>query len=303
VVQASTFAIGSEVVLSGSGRFAGTLQNDAVVSPGNSPGVLQVLGDYAQSANGKLLIDIVGSESGVDYDQLVVDDAADLSGRLDVSLTGASALFTGQRFSVLTAGELTAGDLTLGGEAASLFEMTVDAGTDGAIFLKFLGGDFSLGDFNRDLLIDVQDVDLLSQAIAEDSSNLAFDLNASRLVDGGDLEVMIHEVLGTSLGDANLDGEFNTGDLVMVLQAGKYETELDAGWSEGDWTADLRFDTADFVAALQEGAYEQGPIGNLIVVPEPTSGVLAIFSLLPLVWRRRITPGRPTSLPGGSLFR
>jgi hypothetical protein len=263
------------------------MENNAVVSPGNSPGVLQVLGDYTQSASGALVIDIAGSESGLEYDQLVVDDAADLSGRLDVSLTGESALFTGQQFSVLTAGELNADELTLSGGAASLFEMVVSAGIDGRIVLKYLGGDFSLGDFNRDLVIGVQDVDLLSQAIAEDSSDLTFDLDASRLVEGGDLEFMIHEVLGTSLGDANLDGEFDTSDLVMVLQAGKYETQLDAGWSEGDWTADRRFDTSDFVAALQEGAYEQGPVGNLTAVPEPASAVLAVFSLLPLVWRVR----------------
>ena len=60
------------------------------------------------------------------------------------------------------------------------------------------------------------------------------------------------------VGDTNLDGEFNSGDLVQVFVAGKYETGETATWGEGDWTGDQLFDSGDMVAAFVAGGYEQG---------------------------------------------
>ena len=81
------------------------------------------------------------------------------------------------------------------------------------------------------------------------------------------------------IGDANVDGEFSSADLVKVFQAGKYEIDVDATWSEGDWNADQRFNTSDLVAAFQAGGYEQGPGGNVQAVPEPTSISLTVVAL------------------------
>ena len=60
-------------------------------------------------------------------------------------------------------------------------------------------------------------------------------------------------------GDANLDGLFNSSDLVMVFQAGKYEDGIfqNASWEEGDWNDDGEFDSQDLVMAFQLGWYEQ----------------------------------------------
>ena len=62
-------------------------------------------------------------------------------------------------------------------------------------------------------------------------------------------------------GDANLDGEFNSTDLVRVFQAGEYEDaiESNSAWSDGDWNGDGEFDTSDLVVAFQAGYFEQGP--------------------------------------------
>ena len=57
-------------------------------------------------------------------------------------------------------------------------------------------------------------------------------------------------------GDSNLDGWFNTADLVQVLQIGKYETDVPATWEEGDWDGNGYFGTSDLVLALQIGRYE-----------------------------------------------
>ena len=87
-------------------------------------------------------------------------------------------------------------------------------------------------------------------------------------------------------GDANVDGEFTSEDLVMVLQAGKYEEAVNAGWADGDWNQDRRFDSADLINAFAEGGYEQGPfkLKSPRVVPEPSTlsvlglALLCIFS-------------------------
>jgi hypothetical protein len=68
-------------------------------------------------------------------------------------------------------------------------------------------------------------------------------------------------------GDANLDGAFNSSDLVQVFQAGKYESLLDAEWGEGDWNFDGLFDSKDLVGALQQGAYLGGPAAAQKAIP------------------------------------
>ncbi len=68
------------------------------------------------------------------------------------------------------------------------------------------------------------------------------------------------------IGDSNLDGVFGTADLVLVLQAGRYESPAlhDANWSQGDWNGDQEFDTQDMVLALQTGMYEAGPVAATV---------------------------------------
>ncbi len=58
-------------------------------------------------------------------------------------------------------------------------------------------------------------------------------------------------------GDANLDGVFDSEDIIQVFQSGKYETGESATWGEGDWDDDGYFDTGDLLSAFQNGAYRQ----------------------------------------------
>ena len=64
-------------------------------------------------------------------------------------------------------------------------------------------------------------------------------------------------------GDANMDGEFDQGDIVLLLQANKYNTGQPATFAEGDFTGDGVFNQLDIVAALQTGNYLQGPYASL----------------------------------------
>jgi hypothetical protein len=59
------------------------------------------------------------------------------------------------------------------------------------------------------------------------------------------------------IGDSTLDRVFNSSDLVLVFQAGKYENAIvgDANWADGDWNGDGDFTTSDLVLAFQQGNY------------------------------------------------
>ena len=61
-----------------------------------------------------------------------------------------------------------------------------------------------------------------------------------RELDQQDLDYFILEGLDSVYGDANLDGIFNSADLVQVFQANGYEDDVDANstWAEGDWNGD-----------------------------------------------------------------
>jgi hypothetical protein len=114
-------------------------------------------------------------------------------------------------------------------------------------------------DFNRDGRLNAQDIDLLCAAVLADEPqvDLRFDLDADLEVDRDDYQFMLDRVLRVSPGDTNLDGIFNSSDLVLVFQAGEYEDSAvdNTSWSEGDWNCDGEFTTADLVAAFQAGSY------------------------------------------------
>ena len=99
------------------------------------------------------------------------------------------------------------------------------------------------------------DIDLLCGAIG--GADLRFDLNGNQQVNEQDVSFLLNQVLRVPIGDANLDGRFDSSDLVQIFAAGQYEDSVDAnsGWATGDWTCDHEFNTSDLVAAFQAGAY------------------------------------------------
>ncbi len=117
--------------------------------------------------------------------------------------------------------------------------------------------DVPVGDINRDRRVDASDVDALCQLIHGGQLEPSGDLNGDQSLDSQDLRYLIEQVLGTTTGDADLDGVFNSADLVRVFAAGTYEDGVpsNAGWSSGDWNCDGDFDSGDLVAAFQAGGY------------------------------------------------
>ncbi len=114
----------------------------------------------------------------------------------------------------------------------------------------------SPGDLNLDGDLNTADVDLFCQQLAQPQPDPTLDLNRDQQVTIDDFVHLIDRLLPTVRGDANFDGRFDSTDLVMIFQEGRFESaDQGAQWSQGDWNCDGKFDTADLVAALQSGSY------------------------------------------------
>ena len=145
-------------------------------------------------------------------------------------------------------------------------------------------------DFDGDGLLGIGDVDLLSAEIRAGTNAAKFDLDGDGSVNSSDLKQFIEgpDKLNTYIGDANLDGEFNSSDFVVVFSASEYEDPIagNSTWATGDWNGDGEFNSSDFVTAFSSAGYEQGPRPP-VAVPEPTTVLLASLGFLVIGTFRR----------------
>jgi hypothetical protein len=111
-------------------------------------------------------------------------------------------------------------------------------------------------DANGDGAVDVGDVDLVNCWVGATGGqhewfNEKIDINRDGTLDRKDVDELIR-IVGTTYGDANLDGMFTSADLVQILEGGSYDTgKKDATWQTGDFNGDqyATFDDIDFALA------------------------------------------------------
>ncbi len=256
---------------------------------GSSHSAIRVSGD-ADVSNGTLKIELDGYEPTANDQWVLVQAGAELEDTLEaideqVSEAGYEPMlhevgdFLGEII-----GPFSDVDLSLAPLAGNL-EWQVSY-TAEEIVLSVIGSEALAGDFNADGLLDAIDIDLLTQEVRAQTNSLPFDLNGDQLVDQADRVVWVTDLKRTYFGDANLDAEFNSGDLVAVFGSGKYENDVQASWSEGDWDGDGQFGTGDLVVAFGSGGYEQGPL-PAAAVPEPSSMAILMAALLSIVATRK----------------
>lgn len=141
------------------------------------------------------------------------------------------------------------------------------------------------GDVDGDNVLSGRDIGMLQDGWRH--FRLLPDLNADQLHDVADVHHWVKNLANTWYGDANLDGQFDSRDLIQVFDEGRYglRTYSQRGWHQGDWNSDGHFDSADLVLALQDGGYDQGTRA-VQPVPEP-SGIWSIVLGLLVIMRRR----------------
>jgi hypothetical protein len=142
--------------------------------------------------------------------------------------------------------------------------------------------------------------DLVLDLMPEVSNMMAFDGTHGDLDQDGDIDLddrtrWVHDVEQTQFGDANLDGVFDSRDLVSVFAAGEYEdaVPMNSTWYTGDWNMDGEFSTQDLVLAFQDGGYAGQATGVALAssaVPEPSSAMLLASALTLRFTRRRNRP-------------
>jgi hypothetical protein len=94
--------VDAAATLGGDGDVGVTVVNEGTVAPGNSPGRLELLGDYVQT--GKLEIQLGGMQAGIEYDVLSILGDATLGGILELSLIDGFTPAAGAEFTFLEIG-------------------------------------------------------------------------------------------------------------------------------------------------------------------------------------------------------
>ena len=155
----------------------------------------------------------------------------------------------------------------------------------GETSIAFDGGFLDLsaleGDFDADGDVDADDIDLLLGNVLAGANDLTFELTGDSLVDQDDADRMIHDILGTEYGDANLDRAIDGGDLSLL--GAKWLTPRWASWGNGDFNGDGAVDGGD-LSLLGASWLWTGPAA---AVPEPATLALLTCGGLGLILRRR----------------
>jgi hypothetical protein len=149
------------------------------------------------------------------------------------------------------------------------------------------GGQFKLGQLflaglanHKQQIIEASHIDRLGALLRSNEQSAGGDLDGSGEVEFADFQYLIETVVGTSFGDANLDGSFDFKDLMQVYQTSEYNdrVSMNSGWASGDWNGDAEFDASDLVLAFQNDAF----------VPEPTHDRSTwAWTLVALTWLQR----------------
>lgn len=134
-------------------------------------------------------------------------------------------------------------------------------------------------DLNRDGSVDILDMDVLVEGLRVNSIDLLYDVDGDFNVSKTDWDKLVQDARLIA-GDANLDGLFDSSDMVLLFQSGQYEDSIvrNASWRTGDFTGDLEFDSNDLIVAFAQTGYETTQLPAL-AVPEPSACCLLLLGI------------------------
>lgn len=168
-------------------------------------------------------------------------------------------------------------------DRSSFLEWT--AATTGVRYLQISGfdgliGTYTLiteadalpGDLNKDGQLDATDIDALFAAINTGETGDPYDLNSDGLVNRDDADVLIGDFIGTIAGDADLDGQVQFSDFILLAENFNAETN----WSGGDFDGSGVADFSDFLI-LARNFGRVTPLAQSRVANGATDGALLAY--------------------------
>jgi fibronectin-binding autotransporter adhesin len=204
VALSQTISLATGGRLTGGGVVAGSVANTSgVVSPGSSPGVLTVNGNYQQQSSGALQLQIGGLASGTEFDRFVVNGSATLNGILKISLLNGFQPSLGHSFDLLDW-------QTVSGTFSSVQLPSLAGALQWSTAQLYSTGDLSVvstlaGDFNQDGGLSNGDIKAMLVALTDVAAyQNQRGLSASQLL---------------AIGDFTSDGRFTNADIQPLLNA------------------------------------------------------------------------------------
>ena len=107
-------------------------------------------------------------------------------------------------------------------------------------------------DLDGDGTISILDVLMLANAVRNEYYVPNLDINEDGSLNAEDIETW-HDLAGFPIGDVNLDGVFDSTDLVVIFASGEYDDGIDnnSDYLDGDFNGDGDFDSKDLVFGMQ----------------------------------------------------
>lgn len=114
------------------------------------------------------------------------------------------------------------------------------------------------GDVNGDGNVDHLDIDTVNCWAGASGNSCgpplsSIDINRDGTIDRDDVDTMVR-LVGTTYGDADLDGVFTSQDLTVILERGKLDGGR-ASWIDGDFNGDTRATLDDLDFAFERSIY------------------------------------------------
>jgi hypothetical protein len=144
-----------------------------------------------------------------------------------------------------------------------------------------------VGDFNNDGVVNGTDIDLLCNVVSSSGGGERFDVNDDGVVNEADLTFEVEEIIETSFGDTDTDGDVDLNDLGNL--ASGFGQPGEKRWAMGNFDCDNDVDLNDLgtLATNFEGGRAEAYSTFQSLVPEPTAGGLLLACLPGMLWPRR----------------
>ncbi|MFN3167443.1 MAG: PEP-CTERM sorting domain-containing protein [Phycisphaeraceae bacterium] len=212
VIEADSIRVDPQSIVTGSGRFSGSMEVSGTFAPGNSAGLFSIFSDLTMIQVGTLEMELAGNVAGESFDQVFVDGLATFDGELSLIFLEGLTAPSGQEW-VLIEAEQSAGAFT------SVVTAGLDTPVGTAPAPRVNAGDTLVGQFNGQWLYltyfggDGNDLSLYAALVPGDT-------DGDGDIDDTDLGTAFSNYTGPqgtgktpALGDVDNDGDVDDSDL------------------------------------------------------------------------------------------